>query len=93
MTLTDYLLQVLVEENPYTECLTIADRPITYEDAAVSIALDIQERTKGEKIDDIVNYWLKVEFGHELNPIAVERVIIRIKHMTSEELLREGFNT
>ncbi len=93
MTLTDYVLQVLIEENPYTECLSVADRPITYEDASVSIALDIQERTKGEKIEDIVNYWLKVEYGQELNLNDVERVIVRIKQMTSEELLREGFNT
>lgn len=92
MTLTDYIHHVLIEENPYIDCMDIADRLMTYEDAAVSIALDISDPEVKLTVDETVNYWLKTEFGAELKPNAVSHVIFRIKQMTSEELIHQGFN-
>lgn len=90
MTLQDYILQVLVEENPYVHCLDIRDRPITYEDVAVNIAFDIQEDPSLDT-EKVVRYWLYTEFGKDVYEDLAKRTIFRIKQMTGQENFKLGF--
>lgn len=90
MTLTDYVLQVLVEESPYVYCTDIQDRPIVYEDAAINITNDIIEDPTVD-INKVVRYWIFNEFGKEVYEESTKRIVIRIMSMVKQDDLKIGF--
>lgn len=93
MNLNQYVHQVLIEENPYKDCLDIRDRYITYDEVAALISDDLGN-LDGATTTDHINYWLRTEFGSEnLDYYRVDRVCSRIGQMVnSDEVLDSFYN-
>jgi len=91
MNLNQYVHQVLIEENPYKDCLDIRDRYITYDEVAVLISDDLKE-LDGAKTTDHIKYWLSTEFGSEnLDDYRVKRVCSRISQMVNTDEVLDSF--
>lgn len=90
MTLNEYVHQVLVEENPYIDCVDLRDRYITYDNSAFLIADDILK--KKDHPENIVRHWLSKEFGEDhINVIKLKRIISRVNMMVSDSHVKESF--
>jgi len=93
MNLNQYVHQVLIEENPYKDCIDVRDRYITYEEVGVLIS-DTLNELDGATVNDHIKYWLRTEFGSEnLDDYKVGRVCSRISQMVySDEVLDTFYN-
>lgn len=87
MKLENYILQVLIEENPWTNCKDVKIRQIVYSDVAYLIALDLYTETDKR---EIITQHLEREFGNDVRNI--DRIFNRICPAFVSDDLKEEFN-
>ena len=85
-----FILQILIEENPYRLSKIIQDRNILYEVIAINISEIIYEGVND--IDQLVEDQLFMEFGKEnIYPDKLDRCKTRITYIWKSDELNSSF--